>query len=78
VGLAGNAAGAHERDQPAHPSVRGAAVRVGNLLLVAGIAYNPWLLGAAVLCIVASLALQKVGHAMEPVEVHPFTVRATS
>ena len=46
---------------------------LGNLLVVAGIAYNPWLLGAAVVCIVASLTLQKVGHAMEPVEVHPFT-----
>ena len=46
---------------------------LGNLLVVAGIAFDPWLLGAAVVCMIASLALQKVGHALEPVQVHPFT-----
>ena len=45
---------------------------VGNLLIVAGVAFNPWLLLAGPLCMAASLALQKYGHSVEEVEVHPF------
>ena len=46
---------------------------VGNVLLVAGIVVNVWLLIAAILCIVVSLALQKYGHSLEGNSVPPFT-----
>jgi len=45
---------------------------VGNILLVAGVVFDLWLLIAAVLCIVVSLALQKFGHSLEGNPVHPF------
>jgi len=45
----------------------------GNLLVVTGLLFNPWLLPVAGLCIVASLALQKFGHSLEPVQAPPFT-----
>ena len=46
---------------------------IGNILVVAGIVFNPWLLLAAPLCIVVSLALQKFGHSLERAQVPPFT-----
>ena len=45
---------------------------VGNLLAVAGIVFNPWLLLVAAACVVTSLALQQFGHSLERVPVHPF------
>ena len=46
---------------------------LGHILLVAGILINPWLLVAAILSIVVSLAAQKVGHSLERDQVPPFT-----
>lgn len=46
---------------------------IGNLLVVTGIAFKPWLLLAGLLCIVVSLAMQKFGHSMERMPVPPFT-----
>jgi hypothetical protein len=46
---------------------------IGNVLVVAGIAFNPWFLLAAPLCIVVSLALQKYGHSLERTQVPAFT-----
>ena len=45
---------------------------VGNVLLVAGIVFDFWLLIAAILCIVVSLALQKFGHSLERNQPPPF------
>ena len=45
---------------------------IGNLLIVAGLVSNPWLLLAGPACIAVSLALQKLGHSIEEVPVHPF------
>jgi hypothetical protein len=45
---------------------------LGHVLLVVGIFSNPWLLVAALLCIVVSLVAQKVGHALEGNQVPPF------
>jgi hypothetical protein len=45
----------------------------GHALLVAGIATSRSLLVAGALCIFISVALQRLGHAMEPQPVHPFT-----
>lgn len=45
---------------------------VGNVLLLAAIVFGPSLLVAAAICIVVSLALQKRGHSLEQVPVHPF------
>jgi hypothetical protein len=45
---------------------------VGHALLLAGIAMSRWLLVAGGLCIVVSVALQRLGHSMEPQPVHPF------
>ena len=44
----------------------------GHVLLLAGILLSPWLFLAGILCVVGSLALQNVGHSLEPVPVHPF------
>ncbi len=46
---------------------------IGNVLVVAGIALNSWLIPVALLCIVVSLAMQKFGHSMERMPVPPFT-----
>ena len=46
---------------------------IGNLLVVPGIFFNHWLLLGAPLCVALSLALQKLGHSLEQVPVHPFT-----
>jgi hypothetical protein len=46
---------------------------VGHALLIAAITASPWLLVAGSSCIVVSLALQRLGHSMEPQAVHPFT-----
>jgi len=45
---------------------------VGHALLLAGIAMSWWLLVAGGLCIVVSVALQRLGHSLEPQPVHPF------
>jgi uncharacterized membrane protein YGL010W len=45
---------------------------VGNFLVVAGLVTDSWLLVAAILCIVASLALQKFGHSLERDRPPPF------
>ena len=45
---------------------------VGHFLLVAGIVIDLWLLIAAPLCIVVSLALQKFGHSLERNQPPPF------
>jgi hypothetical protein len=45
---------------------------LGHVLLVAGILINSWLLVAAILSIVVSLVAQKLGHSLEPNQVHPF------
>src|SRR5262245_13897012 len=45
---------------------------LGHILLVLGLIINPWLLVAAVLSIVVSLAAQKVGHSLERNQVIPF------
>ena len=45
---------------------------IGNLLVVPGIFFNHWLLLAAPFCVAVSLALQKLGHSLELVPVHPF------
>ena len=45
---------------------------IGNVLLVAGAAFNPWLLLVAAVCIVASMALQKFGHSLERIPTIPF------
>jgi hypothetical protein len=45
---------------------------VGHALLIAAIAANWWLLVAGASSIFVSLALQRVGHSMEPQAVHPF------
>jgi hypothetical protein len=46
---------------------------IGNLLVVPAILFNHWLMLAAPLCVAVSLALQKLGHSLEQVPVHPFT-----
>ena len=46
---------------------------LGHALIVAGILFDPWLLAAATLSIVVSLAAQKVGHSLERNRVPPFT-----
>ena len=46
---------------------------LGHILLVAGIFINSWLLVAAILGIVVSLAAQRVGHSLERNQVPPFT-----
>jgi hypothetical protein len=48
---------------------------VGHLLLVAVIAFDWRLAILGLLCIIASLALQGVGHRLEQQQVHPFTSR---
>lgn len=45
----------------------------GHALCLAAIVANPWLLIAGSSCIVVSVALQRLGHSMEPQAVHPFT-----
>jgi hypothetical protein len=45
---------------------------IGNVLLIAGIAIDRWLLVAALLCIVMSLVLQKFGHSLEQHQALPF------
>jgi hypothetical protein len=45
----------------------------GNFLLVAGIVFDWRLLVAALLCIAASLTLQKFGHSLERNQVPAFT-----
>ena len=44
----------------------------GHALLIAAIAASRWLLVAGSSCILVSLALQRIGHSMEPQAVHPF------
>ena len=44
---------------------------LGHILLVAGIFIDPWLLAAAILSIVVSLAMQKFGHSLERSHVPP-------
>ena len=46
---------------------------IGNLLLIAGVVFDLWLLIAAISCIVVSLTLQKFGHSLEQNPVHPFS-----
>ena len=46
---------------------------LGHVLVVASILINPWLLVAAILSIVVSLAAQKVGHSLERHQVPPFS-----
>ena len=50
---------------------------IGNVLVVTGIAFNPWLLLAGLLCIVVSLAMQKYGHSLERTRSHRSRARAT-
>ena len=45
---------------------------VGHVVVLAGILFGAWLLLAGLACIVVSLLLQKVGHAMERTQVVPF------
>lgn len=45
----------------------------GHALVLAGIAMSRWMLVAGGFCIVVSVALQRLGHSMEPQPVHPFT-----
>ena len=45
---------------------------VGHALLVAALVAGRWWLAVGISCIVVSLALQRLGHAMEPQAVHPF------
>src|SRR4051812_14690791 len=45
---------------------------LGHALLIAAFAASWWLLPAGASCVVASLALQRVGHSIEPQAVHPF------
>jgi hypothetical protein len=45
---------------------------IGNVLLVAGVVFSLWLLIAAILGIVVSLALQRFGHSLEENPIHPF------
>jgi hypothetical protein len=45
----------------------------GNVLIVAGIVFDRWLLLLALPCIVVSLALQQFGHSLERTPVPPFT-----
>ncbi len=45
---------------------------IGNILLIAGIAIDRWLLVAALLRIVVSLVLQKFGHSLERLQALPF------
>jgi hypothetical protein len=46
---------------------------LGHVLLVAGFLIKPWLLVAAILSVVASLAAQKFGHSLEQNQVPAFT-----
>jgi len=46
---------------------------LGHALLVAGIFFEPWLLGAGILAIVVSIVAQKAGHSLERNEVPPFS-----
>jgi hypothetical protein len=48
---------------------------VGHLLLLSALVFSWWLVLLALLCIVASLTLQGVGHSLERQQVHPFTGR---
>jgi hypothetical protein len=49
---------------------------VGHLLLLSAvIVFSWWLAALGLLCIVVSLALQRVGHSLEAQQVHPFTGR---
>ena len=45
----------------------------GHVLLLAAIVSSWWLLVVGLLCIIAAIALQGVGHSLEPQQVHPFT-----
>jgi hypothetical protein len=45
---------------------------VGHALLIAAIVASRWLLVTGTSCIVVSVALQCLGHSMEPQAVHPF------
>ena len=45
---------------------------VGHALVLVGIAMSRWLLVAGGVSIVVSIALQRLGHSMEPQPVHPF------
>jgi len=46
---------------------------LGHVLLLVGILVSPWLLRAAILCVVISLAAQSFGHSLEKNRVPPFT-----
>jgi hypothetical protein len=45
---------------------------LGHAFLIAAVTASRWLLVAGTSCIVASVALQRLGHSMEPQAVHPF------
>ena len=45
---------------------------VGHVLLIAAVTTSRWFLLAGASCIVVSVALQRLGHSLEPQAVHPF------
>jgi hypothetical protein len=66
---------------PVHRNARNLAIHIvavplfvlGHGLLLGGVLASGWLVGAGILCIVVSIAVQGFGHSLEQQQVHSFT-----